>query len=84
MLPFLWELGPNFHVGTSSTKIEKVQISLVLLNFLCLMRPFWEFQIVSKILVKTSLKVHRIGVDLELTSTFGPTGLKLGGKMSRN
>ena len=35
------------------------------------MRPFWKCHVVSKILVKTSLKFHPIEVDLDLISTFG-------------
>ena len=40
ILPFLWELGPNFHIQASWPKIEKVHISSILLTFLWSMRSF--------------------------------------------
>ena len=30
ILPFLWELGPNFHIQASWPKIEKVYITSIL------------------------------------------------------
>ena len=82
---FLQEVGPNFHIWASWSKIEKVQISLVLSTFLCSTRPFWKCHIFSEILVKISLKFYPFffwgmggeGVgDLELISTFKPSGPK--------
>ena len=55
---FLQEVGPNFHIWASWSKIEKVQISLVLSTFLCSTRPFWKCHIFSEILVKISLKFY--------------------------
>ena len=47
-----WDLISLFRL------VEKGHISSVLLTIFCSMRPFWKYHIISKILVKASLKFH--------------------------
>ena len=69
-------LRANFFIWVYWPKIGKVHISSVLLTFLCSMRPFQKCHIISKILVKISLKFHPFAGDLELISRFESTGNK--------
>ena len=52
LLPYLWELGPNFSIQASSPKIEKVHISSVPLIFLYSVSPLLKFHNLSKMLIK--------------------------------
>ena len=52
LLPYLWELGPNFPIWASSPKIEKVHISSVPLIFLYSVSPLLKFHNLSKMLIK--------------------------------
>ena len=58
ILPFLGELGPNFHILAHWPKIRKIHISSVVLTFYSSMRPFWKYLIVIKTLVRTELKFY--------------------------